>query len=81
LNLERPSGFLHPAQLLAINISSRAGVVEWQTRRTQNRAFSGKSVLAVHTRLIMGGKVQISAREQFSIVINMAEKNLTERTE
>jgi hypothetical protein len=33
------------------------------------------------THAIMGGKVQISAREQFSIVINLAEKNLTERTE
>ena len=33
------------------------------------------------THAIMGGKIQISAREQFSIVINMAEKNLTERTE
>jgi hypothetical protein len=37
LNLERLfRALLHPAQLSVININSRAGVVEWQTRRTQN---------------------------------------------
>jgi hypothetical protein len=39
---------------------TRAGVVEWPTRRTQNVGFSGKTVLAVGTRR-KGGKVLISA--------------------
>jgi hypothetical protein len=50
---------LYPNLSFVINIS-RAGVVEWQTRRTQNVGFSGTTVATVGTRR-KGGKVLISA--------------------